>query len=219
MSLINENDNISKELPIVDLAAILAQESQTVEKATLDFSDTDVRANYVSSDFSGELKNDTPENNEDVETETDVESTEPKRDNYFYKREAKRLVRLFDNGLRMGVRPLYKSLVLEPNDISRLRKHNTYLKTAKAQGVTEVISQDDDILTVLERYERLQEMCEGIPLSEDESEDLVNDLSEILKLRQKSFFSPEMSLTITCLVIIFARVEPVLSAKFKKMFP
>lgn len=218
MSLINENDNNSNDLPIVDLSTILAQESQTVEKATLDFLDTDVRAGYVRSDFSGELENDTPENLDNNDTETDSETTETKKDSYYYKREAKRIVRLLDNGLRMGVRPLYKSLVLEPNDIVQLRKHHTYLKTQKAQGVTEVISKDDDIIAVLERYERLQEMCEGIPLSDEESENLTADLSEILKLRQKSFFSPEMSLTITCLVIIFARVEPVLSAKFKKMF-
>lgn len=218
MSLINENDNISKDLPIVDLSAILSQESQTVEKATLDFSDTDVRAGYISSDFTGELVNDTPETNEDDETETDAENTEPKRDSYFYKREAKRLVRLFDKGLKMGVPPLYKSLVLETDDAVKLRKYRTYMNVQKKAGVTEIVDKDDDILGVLERYERLNEMINGVALTDDESEDLANDLSEILKLRQKSFFSPEMSLTITCLVIIFARVEPVLSAKFKKMF-
>lgn len=217
MSLIDTD--ITANLPVVDLSSILSQESQTVEKATFDVADNEVRAAYVASDFSDNLDDDelddVAENNVSA---PNPEENEPKRDSYFYKREAKRIVRLFDKGLKMGVPPLYKSLVLEPEDAVKLRKYRTYMNVQKNAGVTELVDKDDDILGVLERYERLNEMINGVALSEDETEDLVNDLSEILKLRQKSFFSPEVSLAITCIVIVFARVEPVLSAKFKKMF-
>lgn len=214
------DNNIPDNLPVVDLSAILSQESQTVEKASFDIADTQVRAAYVSSDFSGNLDDDDDEKeiDDDNNTTSDTIESEPKKDAYFYKREAKRIVRLFDKGLKMGVPTLYKSLVLEPDDAVKLRKYRTYMNVQKTAGVTELVDKDDDILGVLERYERLNEMINGVALTEDETEDLVSDLSEILKLRQKSFFSPEVSLAITCLVIVFARVEPVLSAKFKKMF-
>lgn len=217
MSLVN---NMPDSLPVVDLSAILSQESQTVEKASFDIADTQVRAAYVASDFSDNNFDDDDETEVDDNNNTpsDTIESEPKKDSYFYKREAKRIVRLFDKGLKMGVPTLYKSLVLEPDDAVKLRKYRTYMNVQKNAGVTELVDKDDDILGVLERYERLNEMINGVALTEDETEDLVADLSEILKLRQKSFFSPEVSLAITCLVIVFARVEPVLSAKFKKMF-
>lgn len=202
---------INEDLPIVDLAAELSKPSETAD-INFSLSVEEQRKQYNPDDFKTEIP-------EVQTTETiNEEPEEPKKDNYFYQREAKRLVRLLDKGLKMGVPPLYKSLVLEPEDAVKLRKYRTNLAVQKQQGITEMISKDDDIIDVLSRYERLNEMILGISLTDDETDDLVTDLAEVLKLRQKSLFSPEMSLVITVLVIVFARVEPVVSAKFKKMF-
>jgi hypothetical protein len=206
----NENDG----LPVVDLSSILSQAPQTVDAAVIESTPEEVRQNYNRSDFEEEVFVDDDEND-------DIEEPEPERvkpDNWAYKREAKRIVRLLDKGISMIIPPLYKGVVLEKDDEQKIRAYKARVAINRENKVSEVIAENDDILAVLSRYEKLDEMVKGVPLTSDEKEDLIHDLAEILKIRQKSFFSPEMSLLISVLVIVFARVEPVLSQKFKSMF-
>ena len=212
------NEILEDETPIVDLMAELSKPAQNVDTTVMELSNEQVRQQYNPSDFESEVFTTDNETLTDSEESPGVVPAEPAKDSHFYKREAKRLTRLLDKGLKMGVPPLYKSLVLEPDDAVKLRKYRTRMTVQKEQGITEMVSNDDDILSVLERYDRLNEMINGIALTDDETEDLVTDLSEVLKLRQKSFFSPETSLLLTVLVIVFSRVEPVISSKFKKLF-
>lgn len=206
-----------EDVPVIDLGAELAEPTEKVNKVFADMDESSIRNSYNLSDFKPEVQETQSTATEFFDDEAPKEPV-PVRDGHFYRSEAKRITRLLDKGLRMIIPPVYKSTVLEKGDIEALRKHQVRTKVNKDSNVYEDYSEDEGLMALLDRYERLDDMVKKVGLTKDEMDDLEDDLTEVLKLRQKSFFSPEVSLLITVAVIVFARLEPVVSTKFGQLF-
>lgn len=209
------NQQNNNNIPVIDLMLELEKPSELVEKTVFDLSPESIRQNYVPSDFD-DIETDTASTETPVQEGSTTEE-EPRRDNYFYQREAKRLVRMFDTGMKYIFPVLYGRSILLPDDAEKIESYKVKDIFSKSQGITDIVDENDERFAVFARYEKLNRMVEGVALSKDETEMLVTDLTEILKMRQKSFFSPEMSLLISALLIVGVRVEPIVSEKLKSL--
>lgn len=231
---------------IVDLGSILSEETKPVTAAIADLSDDEIRAKYDRSDFDDSddaesifsaLEDMIPETPERFEnspyqaepperkpvnpfelpqySDFEEQPEKPKRTKDFYQRRAERGVKIFDKLLRAGTRFAYKKRILEAGDEQALIDAETDMDFNAKQGVIDMDA-PAHIKAVFARYKRLENAYNGVPLTADETDDLVHDITEILETRQSSFLSAETSLMITMLFIVISRMEPILFNSLKQ---
>jgi hypothetical protein len=228
---------------IVDLGSILGEETKPVTAAISDLSEDEIRAKYNRSDFDNTTGTDslfealedaipetpgddfyqdgeepkTPGNPFELPAYDDYEEEpeKPPRTKEFYARRAERAVRIFDKGLRALTRFGYKKKILERGDEQALDDHEIEFDLNSKQGVIDMDA-PADLKAVLGRYKRLERAYKDVPLSGDETDDLVHDLTEILETRQASLLSPETSLLITVGFVIISRMEPIFFNSIKQ---
>ncbi len=126
-------------------------------------------------------------------------------------------VKWFNSFMKLSFPWFYKKTILEKGDEKKMADFVRLHRGKTEKEMQDIISNDDNLWPVQNRFDRYLKAMEAAPLSSEEMEFIAEPLSELIIKYRWMQLGPEWSLVIAVLLIMLPRLEPVIPG-LKKAF-
>lgn len=123
---------------------------------------------------------------------------------------ALRIVKAFNVVQKRTFLPLYKKRILQSGDEDVAANWLNVQETNKNFDWEQTVTKNPENYAIYKRVSKFQQLCEELPLTEDEINDIADPLAEVMEKRESLRMSPEGALALAVFLVMLPRIEPIL---------